>query len=113
MATMVSYDTMRGRLALFDDYKHGSSHAYRHTYLDDSGKVYRTVYQVYSYNTCVLRAKLVGYDWEIVYYNDRKYSRTTSRLQSILRQVYDIPLTVFDSVISETDPQTARRFRHY
>jgi hypothetical protein len=43
-------------------------------------------YKVVSYNTLIAK---IGRDGEL-YYNDTKYSRTTSRLQSIIRRSWGI-----------------------
>jgi len=42
-------------------------------------------YRVYSYSTLMAEYDLVKKEW--IYFNDRKYSVTTSRLQNKLREV--------------------------
>lgn len=45
----------------------------------------RTEYRVFSYNTAILRANRHG---EPTYFDNRYYSRTTSRLQGIIRRAF-------------------------
>lgn len=46
----------------------------------------KNIYNVYSYGTLILSAR----NGEVVYFDSGYYSRTTSRLQNILRQVFNI-----------------------
>lgn len=85
---MVNYkelaECLRNRLP----YRHGSSTAYGGNEL----AIANQAYTVYSYNTLILRAVRLDYgtEYTVTYYDNRKYSRTTSRLQRLIEQAFDL-----------------------
>jgi hypothetical protein len=74
----MNYSQVKSCLARRQRYKHGSSHAERTD----------TEYKVYSYKTLILTYNLLS--GSVSYFNDTYYSRTTSRLQNMLRVAFDI-----------------------
>lgn len=80
-----TYETMPELLATLTPFKHGSAHATK--------EVTRTrmEYRVYSYSTLIATAVWDGSEGELEkFFNDRKYSVTTSRLQNIIRKAWAI-----------------------
>lgn len=76
MAT-ATYKTIPALIATLTPFKHGSHSAYT----DTDG-----VYHVFSYST-EIASSIKG---DVLYFNDRKYSVTTSRLQNIIRKAWAI-----------------------
>lgn len=75
---MVNYRELQRCLDSRREYKHGSSHAIRTN----------TEYQVYSYSTLMLTYNCV--QGTVTFFNAEYYSRTTSRLQNMIRQAFDV-----------------------
>lgn len=73
---MVDYNELENRIAEQQDYKHGSSHG-----INENGS-----YKVYSYNTLILEIV----DNKVKMFNKGYYSRTTSRLQNIIKKYYEV-----------------------
>lgn len=73
--TKATYATIPALLADLTPFKHGSCHA----------DWYGDVYRVYSYSTLIATSVQRGY---MTTFNDAKYSTTTSRLQNIIKRVW-------------------------
>jgi hypothetical protein len=74
--TRATYKTMPALLATLTPFTHGSAHAI----IDSDG-----VYHVFSYSTEIASRGL-----GVTYFNELKYSVTTSRLQNIIRHAWSI-----------------------
>jgi hypothetical protein len=80
-----TYKTMPALLESLTPFKHGSAHATK--------EVTRTrmEYRVYSYSTLIAEVVWDGSEGELEkFFNDRKYSMTTSRLQNIIKKAWAI-----------------------
>ena len=62
-----------------------------------TGKHEGGVYKVYSYSTLILELRDSA---DPLYFDNRQYSRTTSRLQGIIGRALDIPATIQRKVYS-------------
>ena len=81
-----NYAEIRQHLARRNPFAHGSCHAeHRASFVSNpTGKRYPNVYDVYSYSTRILIIE----DGTVVYFDNRRYSQTTSRLQSLIREAF-------------------------
>ena len=78
---MVNYRELEYAVSHQDSYTHGSSHA---TW-EHNSQTGDDTYKVWSYNTLMLTIV----NDEIVFYNSKKYSTTTSRLQNIIKRCFN------------------------
>lgn len=73
-----TYRDMQTALENREDFDGNSASAFT----DESGK-----YIIMSYNTIMA---IIGTSGEVEYYNEKKYSMTTSRLQNMIKRAYSI-----------------------
>jgi hypothetical protein len=80
-----NYDAVQDALHYRESFVHGSCHAVR---IDDYPAPFgqRREYRVWSYNTLVLVYNLDA--GRVVYFDNRYYSQTTSRLQNMIRAAF-------------------------
>jgi hypothetical protein len=76
---MVNYSEMEQKIANHEAYNHGSSHA---GYENSN-------YSIYSYNTKMAEFNSYGI---CIFFNEKHYSSTTSRLQNIIRRNCNLTL---------------------
>ena len=77
----MNYQVVEASIANCQPYKHGSSHAeYRET---EKGRIY----EVYSYQTLIFSLDMNTGNG--IFWSDRYYSQTTSRLQNIIKRHHD------------------------
>jgi len=74
-----NYNEVRDALHARESFVHGSCNAIR----DDSG-----AYYVYSYGTLILQVDKDSDGDQLLYFDNRQYSQTTSRLQSMIRAAF-------------------------
>lgn len=73
---MDNYNTIPQKMKYQQTIRHGSC----------SADMVADEYNIYSYNTLMATIK----KGKVVYFNDKHYSRTTSRLQNIIKDVFNI-----------------------
>lgn len=82
----VNYQGIREALHYRESFQHGSCHAERRESSEHDRYPFPGVYLVWSYSTLILRYSLA--ESRVLMFDNRQYSQTTSRLQSLIRAAF-------------------------
>jgi len=93
--TTVNYAQVRDALYNRESFQHGSCNALRADHSDRTIHGQRGIYRVWSYNTLILSYSLDEHC--VTFFDNRRYSNTTSRLQNMIRDQFGLGGPEYDA----------------